>query len=550
MKRTAIAFLLLLLAAGSPRGGCPGAGDARESEADIAAAGPRKPFDPAEIFEILYANRADSALMLLDSCRRANPSDAYVLALKARVLRDRLNDEDNNKELIRRTAEPIHAVLDTAIALANAALDRDVADHKNYFYRGYAWLNKSQLLVLTRSYWSAGRAASRAKDDLERYLAKHPGDADAAGSLGAFLYFADAIPGFVKFLSKLLFMPSGDREKGLELLRYGASHDAAMSADWRFISAAVDLVFEGNFERGAAEFVELLEAYPHYTRLAEPLAVVAPLYPGRALEFRGLSGGAVDAHVALRGITPDWNLVQRMRLVDAFTDAYFGRSTEAVARFDELVENPPPHPDWVLPIALVNRAYLKQKKGMTEDAARDLQAVLASDRMTTYHRSAKAMLESIGKPMNAANFADLDFVGEIYALDFAEASRLLQSWKRTHGEDVMTDFYTGDLEALTGDAGAARAAYQRALDRTAWGGDQLFQTLSAARLAEIQGGAGRYGEAQRLLERAREYTHANYLLDFLLEARQRYYRLVETGRLDAKPSVFSPRAPRAGKDSR
>ncbi len=163
MKRIWIALFISAFAAGALPGGSTGARPAGATQVDIAAASPRKPFDAAEVFELLYANRPDSALALLDSFRRSKPSDAYVLALKARVLRDGLNDEDNNKDLIRRSAEPIHAVLDTAIALADEALDRDVADHKNYFYRGYAWLNKSQLLVLTRSYWSAGRAASRGK---------------------------------------------------------------------------------------------------------------------------------------------------------------------------------------------------------------------------------------------------------------------------------------------------------------------------------------------------------------------------------------------------
>lgn len=536
--------MIAACAAGAPPAGWAGARAAAPSEADIAASAPRKPFDPGDVFELLYTNRPDSAVSLLDSFRRSNPGDAYVLALKARVLRDRLNDEDNNKDLIRRSAEPIHAVLDTAIALAGDALDRGIADDRNYFYRGYAWLNKSQLYVLTRSYWSAGRAASRAKDDLERFLEKHPGDADAAGSLGAYLYFADAIPGFVKILAKLLFIPNGDREKGLEMLRYGAAHDGAMNTDWKFICAAVDLVFEGNFERGAAEFTELLEAYPGYTRLAEPLGVAAPLYPSRTRELRDLAAGAIDRHLAFERARLDWNLVKRMRLVEAFTDAYFGRSEDAVARFDELVENPPPHPDWVLPIALVNRAYLRQKKGMTEEAAKDLRTVLANKSMARHHGPAKSMLESIGEPMARVDFAELDFVGKIYGGDLDEASGLLRSWKGTRGEDAMTDFYTGDLEALAGDPRAAKAAYERALDRAAFGGDQFFQTLSAARLAEIHGGEGRYGDAQDYLQRARKYTHANYLLDFLLEARQRYYHLIESGKLEAKPSLLSPRARR------
>lgn len=522
------------LVGGTARGG-PGSHRDEDTTLSVET---KPPFDPRRVLDLLYINRADSALALTQFYQKANARDPYPLLLEAKVLRDRLNDEDNNKDLIRQSTPPIHAVLDRAIALSDEALERDVKDFGQYYYRGYGWLSKAQLYVLTKSYWGAARASSRGKADLERYLDKYPDDADAQGALGAYLYFADAIPGFVKIFAKLLFLPGGDREKGLDMMRYAATHEGVFSADWQFVLAAVDLVFEGHFEKGSDEFVDLLERYPYYTRLAEPIAVVATFYPARTRELFTVVDAAIDRHLALGEQFADWNLVKRLQLIQAFTESYFGRPQEAVARYAALIEAPPRNPDWVLPIALLNRGYLQQKTGNTDEASKAFDTVRTSGQTAFYRRAAEAMRESIDGPVKTIDPADLDFVRRIYEGEFDDASRMLERYKETYGEDALYEFYTGDLEMLTGDFTPARSAYERALSCDARGGEQIYQMYSAVRLAELAGTDGRYSEARALLKRAQGYCHANYLLDFLIESRQRFYQLVDAGKLDAKPSVL------------
>lgn len=543
MAKKAIGILLVLLAANVP-GRDAGGGPVRTGVGDPVPVVTRTPFEPQRVMDLLYVNRPDSALTLLRAQQAVSPKDPFVLLLKAKVLRERLNDEDNDKNLIRRSTESIHAVIDSAIALSNEALDRDVKDYRQYYYRGYGWLRKAELNVLTRSYWGAGRAASRGKDDLERYLDRYPDDADARGILGAYFYFADAIPGFVKIVAKLLLIPVGDREKGLEMIRYAATHEGLFSTDWQFVLAAIDLVFEGNFEKGTDEFVDLLRKHPYYTRLAEPIAVVAPLYPARTKELRTAAALAVDTHLTLGPSSIDWNLVKRLRLVNAFTDSYFGRPRRAVEEYTALIEDPPRHPDWVLPIALLNRGYLLQKTGNADEARKGFETVRTNARSAYYHRVSEVMLETVGKPLKTFDLADLDFVAAIYDGAYDDAAKRLDRYKTEHGEDALSDFYTGDLAALTGDFAAARRAYERALSRSEAGGDQIYQLYSGARLAELLVAEGRYSEARQCLKRAREYWYANYLLRFLLESRERFYELVERGRIDATPGLFAPPPPR------
>jgi len=68
--------------------------------------------------------------------------------------------------------------------------------------------------------------------------------------LGGYLYFADTIPGMLKFLGRLLFIPTGDRESGLALLNEAAEGGEWFSLDWQVALVAIDLVFEGRFEDG------------------------------------------------------------------------------------------------------------------------------------------------------------------------------------------------------------------------------------------------------------------------------------------------------------
>jgi tetratricopeptide (TPR) repeat protein len=539
MTRKRIALLAIaVLAAGLAVGTARGAPRAWEFGDSSFIVETRPPFDPRGILELLYDNRPDSALALTRRYQKASPKDPYPLLLEAKLLRDRVNDEDNNKELIRRSTSPIHDVLDSAIALSDEALERDVNDYEQYYFRGFSWLSKAQLYVLTKNWWSAARASSHGKADLERFLEKYPDDPDAQGALGAYLYFADTLPGFVKFLARLILLPGGDRERGLAMMQYASSHDGVFSTDWRFVLAAIDLVFEGNFEKGTDGLVSLLEEYPYYTRLAEAVAVVETLYPGRTRELFKIVDTAIGNHIGLGEEYVDWNLIKRLQLVQTFTEGYFGRPMEAVGHYTALIAAPPLHPDWVVPIALLNRGFLQQKMGETDEARKAFDSVRKNETWTVYHPAADAMFASTRRPMKTIDAADLDFVQLLYDGEFEGASRLLERYKATRGEDALYEFYSGDLEALTGNFTPAKEIYERALSCDARGGEQIYQMYSAMRLAELAGSAGRYSEARGLLKRAARYCHANYLLDFLIESRQRYYELIDEGKLDAKPGLF------------
>lgn len=493
--------------------------------------------DGKAIMDLICAARADSALTVLREDRYAKSSDPLVFLLTARAMRDQMSDEDDNKDLIKADTEPIIKILEHAAELCDRALDQKSADPMFYYYRGRANLAKAQMHVLTRGYWSAGRSAASAKGDLEHFLDIQPDNADAQGDLGAFLYFADTLPGVVKFISKMLFIPGGDRERGLQMLHYAATHDGTFVVDYQIALAAIDLIFEGRFERGATAMEALIDKYPYYTRLVEPFGVMAPLYPTRIREFERLEDRTVGRHMA-QG-TVDWSLVKRMQLHRSYLNMFFGTPQTAYFELTSLVDNPVSRPDWMLPLAMINLAHLQAKGGQVEEARSALEHVLENDAMSHYHDLAGDLLSSMkDHPWKTVDLGDLDFIASIYNLRLSAAREGLAAYRARYGTDVLYYFYLGELELLAENFVASARAYGNCLGIEVYGGDQTYQMFACMRIGEMHGHEGRYKEAREFFEQAKSYTHAGYLFDFMLAARTHFYELLEEGTITAQPSLL------------
>ncbi len=138
---------------------------------------------------------------------------------------------------------------------------------------------RSQTHAQGRSFYTSGREAGRGKNDLEFYLAAHPEDPVANGLLGAFLYFSDAVPDVIQILSKILFLPTGNRAQGLEMINLAESGQSAKTEDFRALAMTVNVVFEGRWEEGLPQAIRLQEEYPSYTRMVLPLSAMRLLAP-------------------------------------------------------------------------------------------------------------------------------------------------------------------------------------------------------------------------------------------------------------------------------
>jgi tetratricopeptide (TPR) repeat protein len=499
---------------------------------------PLATLDPRAITDLIHNGRADSAVAVLSAPVYAGSSDPMVYLLRARAMRDQMSDEDDNKSLIQRDGALVLAQIDSALALCDAAIERGASDPVFHYYRGRGYLAKAQIQTLTHSYWSAGRSAANAKRDLEKYLERAPDDPDAQGDLGAFLYFADTLPGVLKFFSKFFGIPGGDRERGLEMLRYAATHDGVFSVDYQIALAAIDLLFEGQLERGIAAMRALIDEHPQYTRLVEPFGVLIPLDPLRVRDHQRLEDRVLAERFAMVDAKMDTSLVKRIQLHRALADIYFRAPSAAMADLTALIEDPVTRPDWFLPLAIVNRGQLYAKSGRTDEALQAFETIAGNEEMNHFHSLAYGLIGSLKEPWKVVELEHLDFVGVIYDGRLDEAQAGLREYGRLYGRDVVFYFYLGEIETFRQNLAAAQRAYEATLKIEVEGGDENYQLLASLRLAELAGLDGKYDKAKKYVEDATKFTHAGYLFDFMIHSRKRFFEALSEGKTTTAPTLL------------
>ena len=110
--------------------------------------------------------------------------------------------------------------VEAAIAALEAWTRREPQRAEAWFYLGGALGARAQWRVLRGERLAAARDGGRIKDALERALSLDPSLDDAYIGLGLYHYYAAVAPAAARVLRRLLFLPGGDRARGLaEVLR-------------------------------------------------------------------------------------------------------------------------------------------------------------------------------------------------------------------------------------------------------------------------------------------------------------------------------------------
>jgi hypothetical protein len=451
---------------------------------------------------------------LADSC---GGQPLYLLA-KARVVLEAIPIDDDGKEFTAEVSAPAFALLDEVIAWADAELDRNGDELRPRYYRGWAWMMKSQFKAFGRDFYGAGRDAGKGKNDIEAYLEAYPDEPIPNGLLGAYLYFTDAVPKLFQFLSKLLFLPTGDRARGLEMIAFAVAGDSPARVDYEVLDANVTFFFEGRLEEGLGLANGLLERYPRYPRLALASAVAAPLDPFRATSHLERTGAVLADLDGAPEI--DRASFETLRCYHALGLRVIAGHAAARAVLEPLAAAPPPHPDWAGPFARLELAQMAAAEGRTDEARELALRVRDDDTNDRFRDQAKLLLKDLEKRPTAPDPVTDDLVARLYGDDPGD---LAETFATLAGGSARAAFYAAEARLLAGDRRGALRGFRDLHAREVAEWDGIWWMLASARIGEISAAAGNWRSAAGWMGRAAGENQDIDKLDWLLQGRQRYF---------------------------
>jgi tetratricopeptide (TPR) repeat protein len=265
-----------------------------------------------------------------------------------------------------------------------------------------------------------------------------------------------------------------------------------------------------------------------------------PLLPGRSSE----TGDSIDATAARILALPkdqlDVSTCDLIRYERAYADRFYHPS-RAIERFEEILIDTPEHPDWVPGFAAFELGRLKAASGDVEAARSAFELVLRDSNVEYIHDDAKAMISALKKFPKGTGIGPAN-VQSIYGSD-EEARRVVRdALVATESPSIADQFYLGEAWLLSGDRDKALNAYTGAINPSAAPWDHSYQMIASARCAEILGSQGSFEAAAKHYERAASFWHKEYLLDWVMEARERYYKRLKSGEETTRPTLLSASA--------
>jgi tetratricopeptide (TPR) repeat protein len=133
----------------------------------------------------------------------------------------------NNRALDRS----LTAAADRAIGSADAWTKREPRRAEAWFYLAGSYAPLTQWRVFRGEKLAAARDGNRIRVALERAIAIDPSLNDAYFGIGLYHYYADVAPTAAKVLRWLLFLPGGDRERGLREMLQARDHGEVLTGE-------------------------------------------------------------------------------------------------------------------------------------------------------------------------------------------------------------------------------------------------------------------------------------------------------------------------------
>jgi tetratricopeptide (TPR) repeat protein len=471
----------------------------------------------------LYDGRLDLARRAAERVAVLVPGDPRVGLAHFRVLRVDFPDDVHEEERAKRQMPAIMAVLDGSIAQCDSMIAGGSHLAAAYLYRGWSHMMKAQTHAIAGEYWSAGSESRKGKKDLNRFYELHPaGDPDASAIWGGYLYFADILPGIVKFLKWIIRVPGGDKEQGLALLEEATRGDGYTQRDTELVLGVIYYLFEGRVKLGATMFERLARMYPWHPRLVELRASTSLLYPESTMEALAIESRVIEQwNERVRG----WNdlFFYRLRWSRARLRHQVGEYDEAMRELRAIAEQQPPHPFWITPRSVLSLADLELNLGRRDTAQIYCARILDDPALERYHDAAEELCEKQPAAREIAVFTELGPARQaLYGGDLAGARELLDRLILRHGHDVRLRFFEAELARLQKQFDVSETAYREVVKQAEGDGLEPLRMVSLLRIGEMNIERRQYEAAEVTYKEARKMEPRATMLGTMIRGRLRF----------------------------
>jgi tetratricopeptide (TPR) repeat protein len=251
--------------------------------------------------------------------------------------------------------------VEEAVRLAEARIAANAEDAEAHYYRGYARFHHARLHAVRGDLYTGGATGEQARRDLERALEIAPSLQRAKLPLGMYLYYASALPGALRMMNWLWFVPKGSADQGLAYLHelQAAGGTLAEEAEWVLTDIYEDFVPERRAE-GLALVRGLSERYPRneLMRMQELFILARMGRPAQAQAVAAKLAARLDGepeHARIRAVARVWEARAAIEAGDAAAGRAALRSLEA---------DPGDAPPWL-------EAFVRLAEGQLADASGD-----------------------------------------------------------------------------------------------------------------------------------------------------------------------------------
>ncbi len=199
----------------------------------------------------------------------------------------------------------VMAAMDEVVARSDRRLRRDRRDLDALFFKTGAFAFRARIHAYRGRWLKAALDGRRALSSLQELHRRDPANDDLYFGLGLFDYLADVVPKEHPFLRPFaLFLPHGDRRRGLDELERAATRGRFVGTEARYALYQVHFSFEKDYAKALGDAQWLCRKHPENPLFQIALGRVyaqLALWPDAGLIFQEVAERQVDGKPGYTG---------------------------------------------------------------------------------------------------------------------------------------------------------------------------------------------------------------------------------------------------------